>query len=159
MTTCLLRGLCCTAISVWVCSAALFQCLQTKLSSLVSLKDKWTRNRIITWPVIKPFFCFISHISILLAFKCHKFKSAAVRISEIFLLIVIKHEDAISEDIAKLREKQQNKNRNMLDTVTYKKLGYFSKFCHCSNTELIKKWFHLFIDTCFCFFFYYLKRD
>lgn len=50
----------------------------------------------------------------------------AVHILEIFLLLVIKHEDTISENIDKMTEKQQNKNQNTLDTVTYKKLGYFS---------------------------------
>lgn len=47
MTTCLLTGrkrLCFTDISVWICGASLLQFLQTKLSSLVSLKDKWTRT-------------------------------------------------------------------------------------------------------------------
>lgn len=52
---------------------------------------------------LEPFFYFISLISILLPFKCHRFKSTAVHILEIFLFAVIKHKDTISWDIDKLK--------------------------------------------------------
>lgn len=45
-----------------------------------------------------------------------------------------------------MAEKQQNQNQNMLVTVTDKTLVIFqSKLCHCSNIELLKKEFNVFV--------------